>query len=101
MESTLGCTYLNTAELLRNELKAGTELGLELADMIKQGKVSRPAPNGARKRRGARMQSMCRAGTQLVASPAAAGSRARPHRTARRARPPRRRSRRSTRSSSC
>jgi len=40
LEHRLGCTYLLTSDLLRNELKAGTELGLELAEMIKQGKIT-------------------------------------------------------------
>jgi len=40
MQQTLGYTYLLTSDLLRNELKAGTELGLELTDMIKQGKIT-------------------------------------------------------------
>jgi len=39
MKDSLDCVYLQTTEMLRNEMKAGTELGTELADMIKQGKI--------------------------------------------------------------
>ena len=39
LSQELGYTHLQSTELLRNEVKAGTELGLELADMIKQGKI--------------------------------------------------------------
>ena len=39
LKESLGCVHLQSTELLRNEVMEGTELGLELAEMIKQGKI--------------------------------------------------------------